>query len=49
MKLAHQLFAAGLSAALFLPVGAEAQQTMKEKARDVFNVSFGEWEKIPRL
>ena len=49
MKLAHQLFAAGLSAALFLPVGADAQQTMKEKARDVFNFSDREhrdqWDK----
>jgi uncharacterized protein YmfQ (DUF2313 family) len=49
VKLAHQLFAAGLSAALFLPVGADAQQTMKEKARDVFNFSDREhrdqWDK----
>lgn len=49
MKLAHKLFAVGLSAALLLPAGAGAQENTKQKARNAFSFSDREhrdkWEK----
>jgi uncharacterized protein YmfQ (DUF2313 family) len=49
MKFARQLFAVGLSAALFLPAGAAAQENIKQKVRNAFNFSDREhrdqWEK----